>query len=169
MLQVPSEEAEILAMNELANTLNASSDISYLVDSQVRETLMRNYSQQEPVVMKSFTISASDNFGVAQIYSDLVERRGDELAFSQWIHAQPLHSEYEGDGVEDEEQLMAEAQSAKEDQEAEQAQQELEGDGDGFYDQDENQPGDGDGFNDQESNIPGDGNDVGDQLPMDKT
>jgi hypothetical protein len=158
MLQVSPEDAEMLAMAELANTLNASSDISFLVDSQVRETLMRNYSQQSPEVAKSFTISASDGFGVAQVYSDLVERRGDELAFSQWLHSQPLHTEYEGDGVEDHNDLIAAAQEAKDESEAQSELDQEGGDGDGFYDQDENQD-DAVGVGDpQNANTPMDGN-----------
>lgn len=128
-LKVPFPEVEDRAYLELSNTLNTSKDVRFLVDSQVAETLLRKYEAQPEAVTKSFNLEASDNFGVAQVFSDLIERRGDELSFSQWLHSQPLHSEYEGDGAEEEQELMETAQEDKELTEAENVVQNEDGEG----------------------------------------
>lgn len=105
----PSEVME-RAMNELSRTLGAAENVEYLIDAKVKRTLMNNYketssesptpgadqapdAQQEPEqpVAKSFAVAPTDDFGVPFVYSNLSNRRPDELEFSQWLHAEPLH------------------------------------------------------------------------------
>lgn len=103
---VPQEEVEARALLELSRVLNTTEDVRYLVDPQVINTLSRVYSTDSQL-QKSITIEKSDDFGVAQVWSDLVDRKGDELAFSTWLHGQPLHSEYEGSEVDNEQELIS--------------------------------------------------------------
>lgn len=99
VLGTPFEKVEGLALEELSKVFNTNSDIKYLIDFQVSSSLFRKYAAVDASqVVKSMAPIQADTFGVAQVFSDLIERRGDELAFSQWLHAQPLHYSYENEG-----------------------------------------------------------------------
>lgn len=106
--KVPVETAGVQVFEELANALGTSDDVSFLVDAKVRSTLMENYVEStevskpadqptsaeeavEQAVAKSLYFEVQDRFGVPMIFSDLVERRGDELQFSIWLHSEPMH------------------------------------------------------------------------------
>jgi hypothetical protein len=86
--QVPFEEAEDRAFNELGRTLTTRDDVRYLVDFRLREELMRNYSTG---MAKGLTRLSVDDYGVAVIRSDLTSLRQDEQEFSTWLHQTPLH------------------------------------------------------------------------------
>jgi len=86
--QIPMEDVEATAFDELARTLGTRDDVHYLVDYKVRVALMRNY---EVGVMKGLQHLVSDDFGVAIIRSDLTSLREDEKEFSEWLHFEPMH------------------------------------------------------------------------------
>lgn len=106
LFKIPIDDVESMAYLELSKVFNTTEDVRYLVDPQVSNTLMRSYKTS---INKGITIEKSDDFGVAQIFSDLVDRRGDELQFSEFLHKQPLHSEYEGSTQVEETQLIEQA------------------------------------------------------------
>ena len=86
--QIPAEEVETQAFDELARTLGTRDDVKYLVDYKVRVALMRTYGQG---MMKGIQHLTSDDFGVAIIRSDLKSLRPDEKEFSDWLHTEPMH------------------------------------------------------------------------------
>jgi len=101
--RVPMEQMEELAYNELARVLATSEDVRFLIDYKVRDTLFNNYpteaedtppknpNEDEEQVEKSLKHVPTDDFGVAQVWSDLTTRRPDERDFSEWLHSEPLH------------------------------------------------------------------------------
>ena len=107
--KVPAEKVEDEAYEELARVLGTGDDVRFLVDVKVKNTLLDNYSQEEegeenfdeasePLdelaeepVEKSTTREMHDHYGVFQVSADLMERRSDELQFSIWLHAEPMH------------------------------------------------------------------------------
>lgn len=98
MQNVPYDEVEDLAYNELARVFSTAEDVRFLVDVKVRDTLLGNYQTKEDdddpeaqEVAKSLARVTTDDFGVATIWSDLSSRRKDETAFSTWLHSEPLH------------------------------------------------------------------------------
>lgn len=125
---VEETDVEEMALNELQRALNTLDDPEPLVDLRLRQTLRRNYvaateedsgpqaladlqNQQEegdgeeeaPEEMgKSLSHVTTDDFGVFTIFSDLIAKRPDELAFSVWLHGTPLHdvSEEEMEDIE---------------------------------------------------------------------
>jgi hypothetical protein len=102
---IPIEEAGVQVYEELSNALNTTDDVRFLIDTKVRNVLLENYGQepveepdapespegQEEPVAKALTFVEQDSFGVPMIYTDLIERRSDELEFSIWLHAEPMH------------------------------------------------------------------------------
>ena len=86
--QIPAEDVETEAFDELARTLTTRDDVRHLVDFKVRVALMRNYNTG---VMKGLIHLTSDDFGIAVIRSDLTSLRQDEKEFSDWLHAEPMH------------------------------------------------------------------------------
>jgi hypothetical protein len=110
--QIPSEDVEALAFDELGRTLSTRDDVRYLVDYKVRVALLRNYAES---VNKSLTRLFVDDFGIAVVRSDLTSLRTDEKEFSDWLHAEPLH-----DLTPEEEKEVVESQeaAAKEEEEA---------------------------------------------------
>ena len=86
--KIPAEELETKAFDELGRALSTDEDVSYLVDYKVKETLFNNYSEG---VEKSFTYAEQDDYGIPVVLSDLEERRPDEMEFSKWLHAEPMH------------------------------------------------------------------------------
>lgn len=107
--KIPVEEIEEKALGELARVFSTRDDVQHLVDYKLRTTLLDNYSEgadagsgeaaegseetKEPVG-KSLDLDrmTTDAWGVSMVFSDLVEKRGDELEFSSWLHAQALHN-----------------------------------------------------------------------------
>lgn len=117
--QVPAEEIEVAAMDELARTLTTRDDVRHLVDYKIQVALVRNYEQN--AMTKSLQHLSSDDFGIAIIRSDLTGLRQDEKEFSEWLHAEPMH-----DTSPAEEQAIAEelqADMAQQDQPEAQPQQ----------------------------------------------
>lgn len=86
--QIPEEQVETAAFDELARTLATRDDVRHLVDYKLRVALMRNYSAG---VMKGLTHLTTDDFGVAVVRSDLTSLRQDEKEFSEWLHSEPMH------------------------------------------------------------------------------
>ncbi|NJL53715.1 hypothetical protein HC928_00320 [bacterium] len=87
--QVPIEEVETQAFEELARTLSTREDVKYLVDYKLRATLLRSY--ESGAVAKSLTRLSTDDFGIAVIRADLTSMREDETEFSQWLQGTPMH------------------------------------------------------------------------------
>lgn len=99
---MPVEEASVKVYEELANTLGTKEDVRFLIDTKVKNVLLENYESQpedaedqpsEPTddVEKALGFAIQDSFGVPSVFTDLVERRGDELEFSIWLHSEPMH------------------------------------------------------------------------------
>lgn len=100
---VPLEEASVKVYEELANALGTDEDIRFLVDTKVKNILLENYEEdteggedklpEEPdqEVQKALTFQPQDSYAVPAIFTDLMERRGDELEFSIWLHSEPMH------------------------------------------------------------------------------
>ena len=86
--QIPAEQVETEAFDELARALTTRDDVRYLVDFKVRVALMRNYAGG---MTKGLMHLTTDDFGVAVIRSDLTSLREDEKEFSEWLHAEPMH------------------------------------------------------------------------------
>ena len=122
--------------------MNTVEDVIHLVDYKVKETLLRNYApfeeelgedlgggepeseeapeegmEEEEPVEKSLIRVASDDFGIATVWSDLTSRRPDEQEFSVWLHATPLHDISEEEQIEIEEQLGAQKEEAEQPEE----------------------------------------------------
>jgi len=95
--EIPPEDVEGAAFDELARTLSTRDDVHYLVDFKVRVALLRNYeksvnqTESTPTVTKSLTRLMVDDFGVSVIRSDLSSLRNDEKEFSTWLHIEPMH------------------------------------------------------------------------------
>lgn len=86
--QVPVEDVETEAFDELARVLTTRDDVNHLVDFRVKKTLAQNYSTD---TFKSLVHLTTDDFGVAVIRSDLSDLREDEKDFSEWLQSTPLH------------------------------------------------------------------------------
>lgn len=119
---IPVNDVEELANLELARVFSTTENVEHLVDYQVKSVLMRSYTDAQsereeeaaaaaPVadaedvdVTKSMTHAVGDDFGVSFVYSTLANKRPDELEFSTWLHAQPLHdvTPEEEDAIRDE-------------------------------------------------------------------
>jgi hypothetical protein len=112
--ETPPEEIEGRAMSELQRMFGTVENIRYMVDHKVRETLLGNYGAP---LKKALTRQESDDYGTLTVWSDLIQRRGDELVFSQWLHAEPLHDITPEEEAEIEAQ-MEEHQAAGESEEA---------------------------------------------------
>lgn len=111
--KVPFEDAEVQAFAEIAGMLSSVSDVSTLVSGVVRTTVEDNYAialseahakedtneESEGEVRPpswatwptSITYAASDNFGALLVFSGLSSKTPEELEFSRWLHAIPLH------------------------------------------------------------------------------
>lgn len=85
---VPADQVEDKAYGELARVFTTNDDIRYMVDYRVKDALLENYQAD---FGKSLKTEKADDYGVATIFSDLVERRGDEMEFSSWLHLHPMH------------------------------------------------------------------------------
>lgn len=119
--QVPAEEVEAAAMDELARTLSTRDDVRYLVDFKLRAALMRNYADPtEAPVTKSLSRLSTDDFGIAVIRSDLTSLRQDETEFSEWLHTEPMHDT----SPQEEAQVEQELQNIEDEKAAEQQQSE---------------------------------------------
>lgn len=99
---VPIEEANVRVYEELANAFSTTDDISYFIDTKLKNVLLENYEQEpapgeslpeeiDETVTKALNFLPQDSFGVPSIFTDLVERRSDELEFSIWLHSEPMH------------------------------------------------------------------------------
>lgn len=126
--ETPVNDVGELANQELARVFSTTDNVEYLVDYQVKSTLMQAYTEtqaenekaaatavtpedEDPEVAKSLNHAMGDDFGVAFVYSTLANKRPDELEFSTWIHAQPLHDIT----PEEEDQLREELSNASND------------------------------------------------------
>lgn len=88
--QIPADDVETEAFDELARTLTTRENIKYLVDFRVRQTLSDSYKSS---TVKSLTHLTADDFGVTIIRSDLTALRPDEKEFSSWLQSTPMHDE----------------------------------------------------------------------------
>lgn len=103
--RVPFESVESQAFSELKQIFNTRTEVRYLVDYKVRETILANYEEQsssvdegppqmdieDEAVEKALPRVHADDFGVGLIYSNLDQLSALELEFAEWLHAEPLH------------------------------------------------------------------------------
>lgn len=127
------EDFEERAFSELSRAFCTPEDISHLVDYQLRTILRQNFrsleeaAPEEPApegdtpppeeaapeaqeTKKALAKVTQDDFGVLTIWSDLAAKRPDELQFSVWLQATPLHDVSE-------EELVAISEQIAEDEE----------------------------------------------------
>lgn len=98
---LPLERASVEVYEEVAKVFSTTQDIRFMIDTKVKNILLENYEQDgtgtegeglpEEPVEKALVFEAQDSFGVPAIFSDLIDRRGDELEFSIWLHSEPMH------------------------------------------------------------------------------
>jgi hypothetical protein len=86
----PTEEVDGLALSEVKRTFGTQKDMQYLIDSKLRSVLMDAYAGGD--VEKSIVPRVvADEFSTLTVFSDLQGRREEEIEFSTWLHAQPMH------------------------------------------------------------------------------
>ena len=106
---VPKELVEEQACSELAYAMGTSDDVKHLLDIKLVSTLMLHYENDEVetapdeapptpapsaapgAVTKSLTPALQDAYAVKIVTTELSERRQDEIEFSVWLHAEPMH------------------------------------------------------------------------------
>ena len=89
--EVSADEIEERVFTELARALTTDEDVRYLVDAKLRNTLLDNYKEAAEEFGKSLSRKVDEGYGVMTVFSDLTTKRGDEIQFSDWLHAEPLH------------------------------------------------------------------------------
>ena len=78
-----------MALSEVKRVFGTQKDLQYLVDSKLRSVLLTNYKE---AVTKSIVPRVdADGYSTRTVFSDLLGRHADELEFSTWLHAQPMH------------------------------------------------------------------------------
>jgi hypothetical protein len=112
-MDIPSEEMEDRAFDELKRVLAVEGDVRSLVDFKVKEKLLSNYAD----VSKGFSSVEQDDLAVLVIQSDLDRRMDDELEFSKWLHAEPLHDITPEEEAEIEEALVQNEEEQKDEEE----------------------------------------------------
>jgi hypothetical protein len=87
--EVPAEDLEGRVFSELRRVFVTSQEIQFMVDYKVRSTVIENFK----TMTKSLDLvrGSTDEYAVLMIFSDLNGRRDDELEFSEWLHAEPMH------------------------------------------------------------------------------
>ena len=85
----PPEEIDGFAISEVKRAFGTQKDMQYLIDSKLRSVLLEAYKNS---VGKSIVPRVdSDEFSTLTVFSDLQGRREEEIEFSTWLHAQPMH------------------------------------------------------------------------------
>lgn len=130
---VEADDFEEMALTELSRALCTPEDVSHLVDYQLRTILRQNFrpleeqsaqpegapepGDEEPQeeapqeeTNKALAKVTQNDFGVMTIWSDLSAKRPDELQFSAWLHATPLHDVSEEELVQFSEQIADQEQ-----------------------------------------------------------
>lgn len=107
--QVPPEEVETEAFDELARALTTRDDVKHLVDYKLRVALLRNY--QGGIAKGLAHLTASD-FGVLVVRCDLTSLRQDEKEFSTWLHSEPMHDTSPAEEQQMDAQMQAEHMAA---------------------------------------------------------
>jgi len=83
------DEVDGETLSELKRVFGTQKDLQYLVDPKLRDLLLENYGT---TVQKSIVPRIdADDYTALTVFSDLVGRRDDEIEFSTWLHAQPMH------------------------------------------------------------------------------
>lgn len=82
-------EADGRALSEVKRSFATQKDMQYMIDAKLRETLLEKYGD---AVAKSVVPRVeTDEYSTLTVFSDLQGRRQDEIEFSTWLHAQPMH------------------------------------------------------------------------------
>jgi hypothetical protein len=87
--EIDEEKIEGVALSEVKRVFGTQKDLQYLVDSKLRSVLLTNY--KEGVAKSIVPRVDADGFSTRTVFSDLLGRHADELEFSTWLHAQPMH------------------------------------------------------------------------------
>ena len=119
--EVDPMEIEAEAFSELRRAFSTNKDMQHLVDLRLREHLAGNY--QELFGKAIVPIAEADSFSTLLIFSDLMGRKTDELEFSTWLHAQPMH-EVTPEEQEQIDEAVASQMEGEEDDESQVADQE---------------------------------------------
>jgi len=87
---VDPQEIDGMALSELKRAFGTQKDLQYLVDVKLRDLLLENYdlgSLDKSIIPRV----EADDYATLTVFSDLMGRREDEVEFSTWLHAQPMH------------------------------------------------------------------------------
>lgn len=95
-------EIEAQAFGELRRAFGTQKDLQHLVDVHLRKHLMtgvvesaeaevQQMDEEEEVEKSMIPLTDTDAFSTIMVFSDLMGRRKDEIEFSIWLHAQPMH------------------------------------------------------------------------------
>jgi len=115
------EKVDGAALSEVKRVFGTQKDLQYLIDPKLREVLLASYGD---AVQKSIVPRIdADDYTVLTVFSDLAGRRDDEIEFSTWLHAQPMHD------ISPEEQAEVSAAVAAANEEAAAEEEEAEGAG----------------------------------------
>jgi len=82
-------EADGRALSEVKRSFATQKDMQYMIDAKLRETLLKKYG--DAVVKSVVPRVETDEYSTLMVISDLRGRRQDEIEFSTWLHAQPMH------------------------------------------------------------------------------
>lgn len=111
-------EADGRALSDVKRSFATQKDMQYMIDAKLRETLLQKYGE---AVTKSIVPRVdTDEYSTLMVFSDLQGRRQDEIEFSTWLHAQPMHD------ITPEEQAVVEEEVARVSEELAAAEEESE-------------------------------------------
>jgi hypothetical protein len=91
------KEADAQALMELSSAMSIRDNPEAFIDKKVRATLEANYGaavegeEVDEETKKSLSFVDQDSFGIIEVSSAQIERTTDEVQFSIWLHAEPLH------------------------------------------------------------------------------
>lgn len=98
-------EADGRALSDVKRAFATQKDMQYMIDAKLRETLLQKYGE---AVMKSIVPRVdTDEYSTLMVFSDLQGRRQEEIEFSTWLHASPMHD------ITPEEQAIVEEEVAR--------------------------------------------------------
>lgn len=83
------DEVDGLALSEVKRAFGTQKDMQYLIDSKLRSVLLEAY--RDGVAKSIVPRVDSDEYSTLTVFSDLQGRREEEIEFSTWLHAQPMH------------------------------------------------------------------------------
>lgn len=115
---VDPAEIDGMALSEVKRSFGTNKDLQYMIDVKLRQHLLENYEDRfEKSIIPRVD---SDDFSTLLVFSDLMGRKPEEVEFSSWLHAQPMHDiTFEEQQAIDEALAVAEEEAAEAEAEGE--------------------------------------------------